>query len=173
MNKISGVVENVSRDGKRVQVDGSWYSVFASSQMPSGGVARGDFVEFTYVQKGDFNNIKGSVEKKTAPASMPTTGAAPSASSGSSFTNSRGFVEKQFPVPPLHPDRSIIRQNSLSHAINVASAMDVFSETVTHDDYANVVIAIARKFEAYSTGDMDNEMAEEAVKLMLASETSR
>lgn len=170
VNKISGVVQAVGRDGKRVQVDGSWYSAFASSQFPKSGVNKGDVVEFTYVQKGEYNNIKGSVEVKAAPASMPTTGAAPS--SGSGYTNSRGFVEKQFPVPPLHPDRSIIRQNSLGHAYDVWNMLGDFDRTIPPAEAAAQVIEIARYFEAYSTGDLDNEVAEEAVRAMLASEVN-
>lgn len=171
MNKISGVVQSVGRDGKRVQVDGSWYSAFASSQFPKSGVNKGDVVEFTYVQKGEYNNIKGSVEVKAAPASAPVTGAAPS-SGGGSFTNSRGFVEKQFPVPPLHPDRSIIRQNSLGHACEVWTILSDMDSGASPEEAAAQVIEIARYFEAYSTGDLDNGVAEEAVRAMLASEVN-
>lgn len=167
MNKLSGEVTNVSRDGKRVQVDGSWYSAFASSQMPSGGVSVGDWVNFTYVQKGEYNNIKGSVTKGAAPASRPTTGAAPSTER--KFTDAKGFVIKEFPVPPLHPDRSIIRQNSLSHAVDVVSYTETRS---TAEEFAEKVIEIARMFEAYSTGDLDAEVAEEEVRKMLAREAS-
>ena len=172
MNKLSGEVTNVSRDGKRVQVEGSWYSAFSSSQMPSGGVSAGDWVNFTYVQKGEYNNIKGSVTKGTAPASRPTTGAAPSTER--KFTDAKGFVIKEFPVPPLHPDRSIIRQNSLAHASDVINAfkydMHGAPRHETPEEYAKEVIEIARMFEAYSTGDLDAEVAEEEVRKMLATD---
>lgn len=168
MNKLSGEVQNVSRDGRRVQVDGSWYSAFAPSQMPAGGVSAGDWVDFTYVQKGEYNNIKGSVTKSTAPASRPTTGSV--ASTERKFTDAKGFVIKEFPVPPLHPDRSIIRQNSLSHAVAVLNAGAWFG--TDPEEHAGKVIEIARMFEAYSTGDMDVEIANEEVKKMLAREAS-
>lgn len=179
MNKLSGEVSSVSRDGKRMQVDGSWYSAFSTTQMPPGGVTRGDWVEFTYVEKGEFKNIKGSVTKSAAPASRPTTGAAPSTER--KYTDAKGFVIKEFPVPPLHPDRSIIRQNSLSHATTLVDKsgdewMEQFyaknSRYPNLEDYAEKVIDIARMFEAYSTGDLDKEVAEEEVRKMLAREAS-
>lgn len=177
MNKISGVVESKRRDGKAIQVEGKWFSIFMGDALDS--VNKGDYVEFMYTEKanpagGDsYKNIKGSVTKKTPPAStpmsaFPTTGAA------------RAMYAKEFPVPPLHPDRSIIRQNSLSHATELvqysglgAGWSGLSGSDEDRDDYmAARVIRMARMFEAYSTGELDASIADEEVKKMLATDVS-
>jgi hypothetical protein len=167
MNKHSGTIEYVKADGKSFKMDdGKWYSVFNSASMS--GATKGDFVEFNYVENGAFNNIKGSVKKGKAPADRAPTGAGVM-EAGKPYTNTRGFVEKQFPVPALHPDRSIIRQNSLSHATSIVCQMTAFGDC---EEAARRTIEIARMFEAYSTGDLDAGEVEEEMKKMLAKETN-
>ncbi len=69
--------------------------------------------------------------------------------------------DKVFPIPALHGDRSIIRQNALARAsdLYVAShggksfAIDLITSS-------GFIIALARKFEAYTAGDLDMEEAE-------------
>ena len=76
---------------------------------------------------------------------------------GSGYSGS----SRPFPIPPLHGDRSIVRQNALSRAVELyvaaqggkTFALDVELQT-------KLVIHIARKFEAYTTGDIDLEEAE-------------
>lgn len=163
MTKLNGFIETMGADGKRFKLDdGNWYSAFKSDQIKAG---KGDYVEFTYAMNGTFRNVKGSVNKATAPADAPTKPYGATASE-------RGakFVAKEFPVPPLHPDRSIIRQNSLSHACEVVNMAGDWS--CGEKDIAERVIEIARMFEAYSTGDLDQGIADEAVKQMLARETN-
>lgn len=173
MNKISGVVESKRRDGKAIQVEGKWFSIFMGDALDS--VNKGDYVEFMYTEKanpagGDsYKNIKGSVTKKTPPASTPMS-AFPAASAAGS---ARAMYAKEFPVPPLHPDRSIIRQNSLAHATKVIidgcyNPGGLGAEM----DCAEKIIAVARIFEAYSTGELDASIADEEVKKMLATDVS-
>lgn len=60
-----------------------------------------------------------------------------------------------FPIPPLHGDRSIVRQNALARATELAiecrggKPFEIDAGTVT------VIIALARQFEAYTAGDLD------------------
>ena len=178
MNKISGVVESKRRDGKAIQVEGKWFSIFMGDALDS--VNKGDYVEFMYTEKanpagGDsYKNIKGSVTKKTPPASTPMS-AFPTASAAGARA-SGGFVPKEFPVPPLHPDRSIIRQNSLSHATELVQwsgmSTSAASDEERDDCMAARVIRMARMFEAYSTGELDASIADEEVKKMLATDVS-
>lgn len=161
MTKLNGFIETMGADGKRFKLDdGNWYSAFKSDQIKAG---KGDYVEFTYAMNGTFRNVKGTVNRATAPADAPVKAFTPSNGKG-------GFVAKEFPVPPLHPDRSIIRQNSLSHACEVVNMAGDWS--CGEKDIAERVIEIARMFEAYSTGDLDQGIADEAVKQMLAREVS-
>lgn len=180
MMKKSGVVEGMTADGKRFKLDdGEWYSVFNSSQAK--GVSTGSFIEFMYTSTNKdgrtYNNIKGSVTVGTAPASRPVTGTSPSAAPASGgYTDSRGFVLKQFPVPALHPDRSIIRQNSLTQAnsmLNTVYGMSDLNALETCAEVAEKLIEIARMFEAYSCGELDETIAMAAVKEMLAKESDR
>lgn len=181
MIKKQGFIEGVSRDGKRFKMGADWFSAFAASQMA--GINSGDYVQFTYTEKpsptGDvYRNVKGNVVKTTPPADAPMTAAGMLGKSGGigpgkPYVDSRGFVQKEFPVPAFHPDRSIIRQNSLSHAASVMRdyGFDGGATGKTSEDYANRVIEIARLFEAYSAGDLDVAIVEAEMKLLTAKET--
>lgn len=160
MEQVKGFIEFVKEGGKSFKMDdGKWYSVFNSSSLKA---AKGDYVEFNFQQNGTFNNVKGSVHKSVAPASAKPSGAGVINNGGG-----KGYVQKEFPVPPLHPDRSIIRQNSLTHAVKVVEYVGAYGDT---EEFANEAIRIARIFESYSTGDLDIEAAGEAVKMALAKE---
>jgi hypothetical protein len=67
-----------------------------------------------------------------------------------------------FPIPALHGDRAIVRQNSLTNAVQLLRE-DKELAKLTPNDRATSIIAIARMFEAYSCGDLD---AEEAKSMM-------
>lgn len=170
MIKKSGVIETMSRDGKRFKLEGGeeWYSAFSASQVPK-GTDRGMFVKFSYVEtnKGGtiYCNIKGNVTVEEASATV-------SGGSGPAAPRAAAAGAKTFPVGPLHPDRSIIRQNSLGHATEVASLFGI-EGALSIEDYADHIIEIARKFEAYSAGDLDMAVAMEALEEMTASEKSR
>jgi hypothetical protein len=78
------------------------------------------------------------------------------------FTGGR---DRQFPVPLLHGDRSIVRQNALAHATRlVSSTLNGVNATKSQlMDYAGEVIDIARKFEAYSCGDDEREASQKII----------
>jgi hypothetical protein len=166
MEMNSVYVEAKARTGKSIKVGDDWYGAFSASQLD--GVEKGDTVTFTYTvtEKGDktYKNIKGNV-KKEAGASTPVS----ASSSGGGKSSGGGWVVKEFPVPPLHPDRSIIRQNSLTHAGKVVE-MFGHDGLDSPDELAQAIVEIARIFEAYSTGESDKEAAEAEVKKMLASD---
>lgn len=173
LNK-TGFIEGVSKDGKRFKMGEDWFSAFASSQM--NGCAKGDYVSFTYTEKpsptGDvYRNVKGNLTKATPPADAPVTAAKMFGKS------SGGFVAKEFPVPPFHPDRSIIRQNSLAHATDLINAIGYgyiggsLAHAPTAAEYAERIIEVARMFEAYSSGDLDVAIVEEEMRALTAKET--
>ena len=93
---------------------------------------------------------------KIPPFGSVTAGRAPAKSYG-----------KEFPVPTLHGDRSIIRQNSLKHAGDLWSHLQpILSENKvpTKKDMekaAKAIIELARQFEEYSAGDVERRVAEE------------
>jgi len=97
--------------------------------------------------------------KKSDGTAPPVTATTAPARSG--FTP----AAKVFPIPPLHGDRAIVRQNSVTNATKLVS--DVLSKSkgdVDINDAAQLIIKIAREFEAYSCGDLDMAVAEEMVK---------
>lgn len=133
-----------------VTVNGERYA--AGFRAPSAAV--GDFVDLTYDDSSRYKDIQ-SISKATGSppavaAKPPVTAAAPVKS---------GY-DRVFPVPALSPERAIIRQNALGHATKVVldGPMEVGSE-----DGVEEIIRIARKFEAYATGDLDKAMAEEDI----------
>ena len=164
MATISGQVEVKAATGKMagksIKVGEYWYTVKFPSALA--GIEKGDYVTFDYTTNGTFNNITGKPVKSTPPASTPV-----KAFSGASYGSSTARV---FPVPALAPERSIIRQNSLTHALNVLQARAYWEHVTSCEEYANAAIDVARMFEAYSAGDLDAEMVEAEVALMLAKE---
>ena len=161
----TGTITAMSRDGKRFQIDdGEWYSVFSSAQM--NGAMRGSNVNFSYVTtppKGPegraYNNVKGNLTINAGAAPAPTTGASKPAATGGTGGFRGG---RSFPVGPLDPERSIIRQNSLAHAVKMAEQIPG-GRPDDWEDYVDWVIAMARRVEAYSSGDLDAEIADAAV----------
>jgi hypothetical protein len=113
------------------------------------------FTENTYGKNVDLTSVRLLSKGEGAPATA-TTAVAPS-------KPSYGAPAKVFPIPPLHGDRAIVRQNSITNAVkafdNYLRGEDVVPKTI--DEYAEEVIAVARKFEAYSCGDLDLAAAEQ------------
>jgi hypothetical protein len=80
MEKISGVVESKSRKGNSIKVGGEWYSCFNASDLNH--VIWKDSVEFMYVQKGQYRNIKGKVEILAGGGGASSSGGGGSRSAG-------------------------------------------------------------------------------------------
>ncbi len=101
----------------------------------------------------------GTTPSTTAPSS-PVSGA----SSGTRTYN--GPPAKVFPIPLLHGDRAIVRQNSVTNAVKLftdCTALDALHK-MTSDELCDHVIAMARKLEAYSCGDIESEAADRLVE---------
>lgn len=112
------------------------------------------FTENTYGKNIDLTSVR--LLSKGEGASSPST--PPVGASKPSY----GASAKVFPIPPLHGDRAIVRQNSITNAVKaVHDYLNGEDTTPGHiDDYCNMVIDVARKFEAYSCGDLDMAAAE-------------
>lgn len=157
MSRLTNVVVNsVSKNGKSLKIDDMWYGAFNSSQL--NGASVGDVVDFEYIEKGEYKNIKGGVVVKGKGASV----ASPTGSANGGKTYSRG----SFPIDPLDGQRSIIRQNALTNAVKVyTEAMSPTSTSATKvpkldlSSVAEPIIGLARQFEAYTAGDIDRTNA--------------
>lgn len=96
-------------------------------------------------------------------STVPTPAARPAASAPAAPAKAPHVppAAKVFPVPLFHGDRSIIRQNSLTNAREVYCSSTVVVSSSNTDELADQIIHLARKFEAYSAGDLDRAQAEE------------
>jgi hypothetical protein len=134
------------------------YSIQAGGKWVSYGLKKpvfneGDDVEFSVVTNAagyegvDVATVRViSKGAGTPPAAPATAVVAPS-------KPSYGPPAKVFPIPPLHGDRAIVRQNSLTNAVNLLKEHIEFDGDMVKT--AEFVVSIARVFEAYSCGDMD------------------
>lgn len=151
----SGYVQFV--DGNKITVDGEKYSAFAASQIKC---RVGDYVDFEYIEKPGvtragtpvvYKNIKGDVVPGTGGAAVAGVASPP-----------RGFTPPPAKVgePILAKDRLILRQNALTAAVNYCNTLCSIGTKPTTE----LVIEIAKKFEYYTSGDMDYDAAEKALE---------
>jgi hypothetical protein len=124
--------------------------------------AIGDEVDFQYTENTYGKNVDlASVQMLKKGTGAPT----PSASAASPGKAPYSPPSKVFPIPLLHGDRAIVRQNSITNATKaVCDYLDSSEDIDTVQAYADLIIEIARKFEAYSCGDLDAAQAEEMIK---------
>ena len=159
MATVSGVVEmfeNPNRWGKvSIKINGAYYNTqpaYWKGPFPSVG----DTVEF---DDGGKNYIKNF---KILPAGSAS---ASTAAVGSSKPASGSAGGRTFPVGPLAPERTINRQNALTNAVAFFNATaESTGSSATPDD----VIAVARMFESYTTGDLDVEEAQQQAEAEMA-----
>ena len=141
-----------SKAGKRfnvhlVNVDGTWYE--CGYNKPK-GIGIGDVVEYNPTTKYGKQVLEdGAIyQVGSGPAPAAPTAPPPAPSSGG---RSYGGPAKEFPVPALHPDRSIIRQNALAHATRAVVAAGT-SAVHPDEELAERIIRMAYHFEEYATG---------------------
>lgn len=139
---MKGVVEATKRDRKAFCIDDLWYSVYSPSQMD--GVEKGCEVEFDFIKKGEWNNVKGNVKVLSSDGGTA--------------------VEVTVGKASLARERSIVRQNALGHATALCISQGFDSDADNNISLANEIVSIARVFEAYATGDSDIAEAEAALK---------
>jgi hypothetical protein len=169
MGAITGIISEVNNRGRgkgsNIVVNGTKYGCFDPVEAGIDTCNAGDEVTFDTSQNGQYINIvKGSLSK------TGNTGVvAPPASSGGSprSKGGGGYAAKVFPIPSLDGQRSIIRQNSLTHATsivnNYCSAVD---QEMSLDERRDQVLRLAADFEYFSAGDDVAAAAEEAMKQM-------
>jgi len=148
MVTIEGIVSTVSvqerntkygiKKATSFQINGEWYS----GGFKEWEVDKGDEVSLTFETNAKgYKDVKGiAVVHKGSPGPAAATGVP--------------RPGRSFPIDPLAPERTINRQNALTAAV-------VFITTTTVPVLPTVeaVIETARAFEAYTTGDLDREMA--------------
>jgi len=123
--------------------------------------AIGDEIDFQFTENTYGKNVDlTSVQMLKKGTGAPT----PSASSASPAKAPYSPPSKVFPIPLLHGDRAIVRQNSITNATKaVCDFLDSNEDVETVQAYADLIIEVARKFEAYSCGDLDAQAAEAMV----------
>ena len=151
---IEGVVEAVSvknRETKKgilpatsFKVNGEWYS----GGFKTWEVDKGDEVSLTYE-----TNARGYKDVKGIAVTAKNPGAATPANTGVPRPG------RSFPIDPLAPERTINRQNALTAAAHLIAALWATGEVDVNEPLHETVVALAREFEAYTTGDIDREEA--------------
>ena len=123
--------------------------------------AIGDEIDFQFTENTYGKNVDlTSVQMLKKGTGAPT----PSASSASPAKAPYSPPSKVFPIPLLHGDRAIVRQNSITNATKaVCDFLDSNEDVETVQAYADLIVEVARKFEAYSCGDLDAQAAEAMV----------
>lgn len=169
------IVEQISSKSVKTKFgDKPAYSIKCNGQWYQFGFKRpafseGDDIDFDFEETSYGNKIKeGTVTilggGASAPKPAPSISAAPKA---------YGPPVKPFPIPALHGDRAIIRQNSLTNARELVSVFGVtyvdgadtaWRQVSSWEDLTDLTIKIARKFEAYSSGSLDEELVRKAMK---------
>ena len=152
-DRATGYIKAVRKDGKGFQLDdGNWYGVFSATQLKAN---KGDYVEFAYksvIKNGnEYRNVQGVVSGTAVSPSGGSMREIPEGNSGGSQSRSPLML----PVM-LARERAIIRQNALTNAVQYAGGVN----GVTVD----LVIGIAREFEAYTSGDYDIETARKSLE---------
>ena len=150
---IQGTVEGVSIKWEKysILVNGTWYST--KLEWATCKPNKGDEVSFDDGGSKFTKNMKILGEGTGAPA----------ASSGGSVTavaSKSSYSRGSFPIALEDGQRSIIRQNALTNA------RELVGRTITGDTgfepevTVDLIIEIARQFEAFTAGDIDRYEAE-------------
>lgn len=156
---MTGIVESIStkdvntKFGNKptysMKVNGTWIKCgFKNPNVQVGYEVEFDGVTGTYGVETKSVNIlrkQGTVAAQTA-----TTPAISGAKASYS-----GYKEKVFPIPALHGDRSIVRQNALARATDLYIAARGGKPFELEPSTLDLVVNLARKFEAYTAGDID------------------
>ena len=158
---MSGVVEAVStkdvttkfgvKPTYSFKVNGGWIKCgFKNPSVDVGYTVDFDGVTGTYGIETKAVNIisRTSAPVATASTAVSTATAAPKSYGG-------GYKDKVFPIPALHGDRAIVRQNALARATDLYIAARGGKPFELEASTLDLVIKLARKFEAYTAGDLD------------------
>jgi len=162
MTMQTGIVEAVStkdvttkfgtKPTYSIKVNGGWVKCGFKNHNANVG----DEVEFdgntgTYgVETKAVAVLRRGAATPAVTSSTPTVAAA--APQAKSFG---GYKDKVFPIPALHGDRAIVRQNALARATDLYIAARGGKPFDLESSTLDLVIQFARKFEAYTAGDID------------------
>ena len=157
---MTGVVEAVStkevntkfgpKPTYSMKVNGTW--IKCGFKDP--GVQVGYQVEFDGV-----TGTYGTETKKVEVLSKTVTAVPASTTAATTKSFGGGYKEKVFPIPALHGDRAIVRQNALARATDIYIAARGGKPFDLEISTLDLVIQFARKFEAYTAGDIDMQEA--------------
>ena len=140
-----------------MKVGGTW--IKCGFKNPN--VAVGYEVEFDGVS-GTYGVETKSVNILRKADAAPTPSGATTAPAAAVFkTAYSGYKEKVFPIPALHGDRAIVRQNALARATDLYIAARGGKPFELELSTLDLVVTLARKFEAYTAGDIDMQEAME------------
>jgi hypothetical protein len=165
MTMMTGIVEAVStkevntkfgaKPTYSMKVNGTWIKCgFKDPGVQAGYQVEFDGVTGTY---GTETKKVDILSKATPSVPSNTSVATPSAAKGFSG----GYKEKVFPIPALHGDRAIVRQNALARATDIYIAARGGKPFDLESSTLDLVIQFARKFESYTAGDIDMQEAME------------
>ena len=138
------------------------YTIIANGEKFSYGFKKptfavGDTVDFQFTE----STYGKQVDATSVRMISKGTGAPATASVSSAPTKTYTPPSKVFPIPPLHGDRAIVRQNSITNATKLVSDMQAKSKSeIDVLVLANTIVEVAKVFEAYSCGDNDAMAAE-------------
>lgn len=168
-----GTIGLMARNGKNFTLtedNDTWYSAWEASSL--NGATKGADVEFSYVTKPGkdgrmYNNIRGSVR-------VVNPGSGEVATGNNVIDSATNQPNKTFGSVSLNTGRSIARQN----AMNVVATMfnnDLSwviesirdredNDQIEVENVVDLAIALARRIEEYTTGDLDKAIVEEELK---------
>ena len=138
------------------------YTVMANGERFSYGFKKptfaiGDEIDFQFTESTYGKQVDPVSVRMIKKGTGVTTATVISAPATKSYTP----PTKVFPIPPLHGDRAIVRQNSITNATKLVADMQAKSKSeIDVTVLANTIIEIAKMFEAYSCGDNDAMAAE-------------
>ena len=160
MTMQTGIVEAVStkdvttkfgtKPTYSIKVNGGWVKCGFKNHNANVG----DEVEF------DGNTGTYGVETKAVTVLRKGSGVAPAVTSSTPAAAPQaktfgGYKDKVFPIPALHGDRAIVRQNALARATDLYIAARGGKPFELELSTLDLVVTLARKFEAYTAGDID------------------
>ena len=163
MTMTTGIVEAVStkdvttkfgvKPTYSMKVGGNWIKCgFKNPGVEVGYTVDFDGISGTYGIEAKSVNITA---RTAAPAAATTTGATSAPTAAAPKAAYSSYKEKVFPIPPLHGDRAIVRQNALARATDLYIAARGAKPFELEASTLDVIIKFARKFEAYTAGDLD------------------
>jgi hypothetical protein len=163
MTMTTGTVEAVStkdvttkfgvKPTYSMKVNGTWIKCgFKNPGVDVGYTVDFDAISGTYGVEAKSVNILSRTAATTTVAAVGATSAPTAAAPKPAYSS---YKEKVFPIPPLHGDRAIVRQNALARATDLYIAARGAKPFELEASTLDVIIKFARKFEAYTAGDLD------------------